>query len=915
MRPFHENLAGRLLSLVARALEQYPWWCVLPQLILLVGCLFLTTTRLQFSTSRSDLISSENKHQQNLLRYQKEFLAHETLVAVVESSDREKNRAFVERLAVRLRQEPDYFVRVYFKGDLRLMGKKALLFLPEKVLEELRNVLVNNRTLIQTFSKENTLNGVLDQVARQFQALGGIPRNSNSIESLSGVLPTLQRMIQQANDSIRQATLLPAPGVTALFGNENGDSNNGLYLTFAGGRIYLVTAEAKDASVLPAAIHRMRELLQETQRELPGVNAGITGEPVLEQDEMVQARRDTEKAALLSLILSVLIFVYGYHEVRRPLIATVCLLVGIGYTLGFATLVVGRLNLLSLTLVPILIGVAIDFGVHLITRFEEELRRGKDRAIAVRNALIFTGLGIFTSAFTTAGAFFAMMLTDFQGIREMGLISGAGLIVCLIPMMTLLPFLLVRTCHNSSHGASTTHRVSRRERLEQLYMRHPRWVLAAGVVLTGVALSLVPRVRFDYNLLNLQTRDLPAVGMEQKLIQSGSQSLLYGVIVAESLQAAVDLEATIQQLPTVATVISMARYLTENQDRKLESIREIKREIFSISLPELDRNPVDLRALGQTVDRLRRYVRFGLGQIAAEATFPRLETSLRELLGALDSFSNALETQHHNEAQTRLTSFQQSFFQDLIETVSILRAQEDRGRLLAEDLPPDLHDRFISPAGRFLLQIYPKENVWLREPQEQFVRELRQIDPAVTGSPVQFYEYTTMVKDGFQKAAGYASAVIAFVVFLQFRRIGSVALAFLPVILGSCWTLGIMGYLDIPFNPVNIMALTLVIGIGVTNGIHILNRYAEEAQPTILARSTGKAVLVSALTTMAGFGSLMVAQHQGIASLGKVMLIGTAMCLLASLALMPAVLDLLSRFGWTMTRKRKPRRQPRGGSN
>ncbi len=210
--------------------------------------------------------------------------------------------------------------------------------------------------------------------------------------------------------------------------------------------------------------------------------------------------------------------------------------------------------------------------------------------------------------------------------------------------------------------------------------------------------------------------------------------------------------------------------------------------------------------------------------------------------------------------------------EDLLETVSILRLQEDRGRLLAEDLPPDLHDRFISPAGRFLLQIYPKENVWQREAQEQFVRELRQIDPAVTGSPVQFYEYTTMVKDGFQKAARYASAVIAFVVFVQFRRIGSVALALLPVILGSCWTLGIMGYLDIPFNPVNIMALTLVIGIGVTNGIHILNRYAEEAQPTILARSTGKAVLVSALTTMAGFGSLMVAQHQGIASLGKVML-------------------------------------------
>jgi len=179
------------------------------------------------------------------------------------------------------------------------------------------------------------------------------------------------------------------------------------------------------------------------------------------------------------------------------------------------------------------------------------------------------------------------------------------------------------------------------------------------------------------------------------------------------------------------------------------------------------------------------------------------------------------------------------------------------------------------------------------------------VAPDVTGSPVQFYEYTAMLKIGFQRAAGYASGIIALFVFLHFRRLGSVLLAFIPVVLGFCWTLGLMACFGISFNPVNIMALTLVIGIGVTNGIHILNRFAEEAHPSILARSTGKAVLVSALTTMSGFGSLMVAKHQGIASLGKVMLIGTGMCVLASLVLLPAVLNQLSGLGWTMTRKRR----------
>ena len=106
-----------------------------------------------------------------------------------------------------------------------------------------------------------------------------------------------------------------------------------------------------------------------------------------------------------------------------------------------------------------------------------------------------------------------------------------------------------------------------------------------------------------------------------------------------------------------------------------------------------------------------------------------------------------------------------------------------------------------------------------------------------------------------------------------------------------------MGWLGVPLNPANIMTLPLVIGIGVTNGIHILNRFAEEQTPSILARSTGKAVLVSGLTAMAGFGSLMLAQHRGIYSLGCVMTIGLATCMIAGLTFLPALLNLLMRPG------------------
>src|SRR5258708_4101655 len=132
-------------------------------------------------------------------------------------------------------------------------------------------------------------------------------------------------------------------------------------------------------------------------------------------------------------------------------------------------------------------------------------------------------------------------------------------------------------------------------------------------------------------------------------------------------------------------------------------------------------------------------------------------------------------------------------------------------------------------------------------------------------------------------------------VLFHFRSPIAVALALAPVAIGVIWLGGFMGFFGVPMNPANIMTLPLVIGIGVTNGIHILNRFAEERTPGILARSTGKAVLVSGLTAIAGFGSLTLAKHRGIQSLGYVMSAGIALCMVAGLTFLPALLNLLTR--------------------
>ena len=896
--PTKLSVAERLLLRLSRAVQRHPHWFVWPQVLLFIASLAYTGLRLNFSTSRDDLVGADKKYHRNFLNFKKEFPGQDDLVVIVESERPEKNRQFVERLGSKLEAETNLFTDVFFKGDLKMMGPKALLFVPEKDLTELRRTLTEFKPFVEKFATATNLASLFQLVNTQFRTAKRETNAENS--SLVSALPALGRIIQQAADSVVRPGTPPSPGVAALFG-DSPEADQEIYITFNHGRIFLVTAHARAENLNADAVVRMRELVTETQREVGGVNTGITGEPVLEIDEMNQSQADTMVATVVSLVIVMVIFIYGYRETGRPLKATLCLIVGLGYTMGFTTLVVGHLNILTITFAPILIGLAIDFGVHLVTRFEEELRQGRTEGEAIEKAMVNTGLGIFTGCFTTAGAFFAMGITDFRGIQEMGIISGGGLLICLVPMMTLLPVLLLRGRQNVL-DRNLAAVVDVRARLERLWLDRPVVVAGLTLGLTALAVWQSRVVHFDYNLLNMQSAGLPAVVFEKKLINSASNSVLYGVVVADSLPQAAALEKRLSRLPAVSNVRSMSQFLQGDETEKLKLIRAIKDGVADIRFAEPDRAGVDVPLLSQTLFSLQGY----LGAASAEVTKEGDTNLLRQLQSVSDSISLLRKNmlgQNNALSSAKLAAFQRALLDDLRDTFRTIQGQDDRTGLRIEDLPGPLRNRFIGRTGKYLLQVYPKDDVWQRGPQEEFVRQLRTVDPEATGTPVQLLEYTTLLKNSYVEAAYYALIAIAILVGIHFRSLTCVVLALLPVVVGALWMGGVMGWRGIPFNPANIMTLPLVVGVGVTNGIHILNRFAEERNPGILAKSTGKAVLVSGLTTIAGFGSLILAEHQGIASLGFVMAVGTTTCMVAGLTFLPSVLQLLMRWGWRLKKE------------
>ncbi len=948
---------NRRRQLAGPALPSAPDPCRIPQLLLAALCVWYTVARLEFSVDRNDLVGSDQEYHRNFLEMKREFPSQDDLVAIVESDHPEKNRQFVERLGARLDREStqasptNLFTDVFYKGDLPLMGRKALLFVPASDLKEMLKAIRSFRPFIEQFSKATNLTEVFHQVSVQIRSADRSTNSAN--DSLVGALPALERIVRRCRESMDRPGTPPSPGVDALFG-AGPEAERAKYVTFDRGRLYLINAKArlatleeipkttqsilgrwvgqsrpKTAQELEAdlkwqqgelneeAVHRFRALIAETAQEVTGVNVGLTGEPVLEVDEMQQSTKDSTWATLISLILCGLLFLIGYNHRGRPQKTVISLLVGLCYTMGYTTLAVGHLNILTITFAPMLIGLAIDFGVHLISRFEEELKQGQTAFTAISRAVVNTGQGIFTGCFTTAGAFFAMSLTDFRGIQEMGIITGGGMLICLVPMMTLLPALLLREKglrHDESDprpatlssGAVTA--PDWRERTERFWLGRPWWVLGAGLGLSAVCAVYALRVPFDYNLLNMQSDGLSSVIFEKKLVEAArvrqgsasedrAQGVLFGTVTVPSVAEVPAIEAKLKALPTVAGVDSMGHYLNQDSTQQLELIRAIRSEIRAIRFPAVNEGPLDLNALSQRLWGLQ-----GLLALAAEEvrkTAPEEKALLKNLDSLREAIAELRSAMFRGDRKAnarQLGHFQYALFRDIRDTFDTLQQQDDSSGLRESDLPVVLRNRFIGITGQQLILIYPREDVWERKAQEKFVQEIRSVAPKATGTPVQLYYYTELLKVSYIEAAGWALGAIVLMVLFHFRSPTRVLLSLLPVAAGALWMVGFMGMMGIPFNPANIMTLPLVIGIGVTNGIHILNRFAEERTPAILGKSTGKAVMISGLTTIAGFGSLIIADHRGIRSLGWVMAVGTATCMIASMTLLPALLTLRERF-------------------
>ena len=445
--------------------------------------------------------------------------------------------------------------------------------------------------------------------------------------------------------------------------------------------------------------------------------------------------------------------------------------------------------------------------------------------------------------------------------------------------------------------------MARFERFLGAPARLPSLTLPAAVILTLLSLPSWTKVRFDYNLLHLQPKGTEATDWERRLIEAQGNSSIFAVDMVDSLEEARRRSEAYEALPLVSRVESLATYLPDDMEARLEEIRRL-RSLF-----------LDLRMLNpgrraepslQKVSRKLSSIRFALvavqseqgGGLLSEEARPSGVPPPNTLQGAafrVARLHHALKGVSALLITPVLAAYQKELFTDFRAKIQILIEALDPVPITIEELPAFLKKRLQGISGKYILQIYPREDVWDSEAQKRFVGQLRDVCTDVTGPAVANYESTKALLDAYLQGGLFALIVILGILFLDFRRPFLILLALTPLVLAALWTGLGMRLFGITFNPANLVIIPLLVGIGVDNGIHVVRHFlsADSPDAEIAGSSTGRAITLSTLTTMAGFGSLMVARHQGIFSIGALLTIAMASSLLASLVVLPSLLRVL----------------------
>ena len=889
----------------------YPRAILAAALLLSLVSVVYTAKKMEFLTGRDDLMPKNTGFHRDYRAWRQEFGDMDDIVVVIESADQERAARFGTRLYEKLARDRQHFQDVFYPFGLDFFKKNGLLFMPLADIQSLRQNLTLAKPVLKELSASPSvqtlftyLTGEMDGYVRQG---GTTPGAEARLAGLTFMLDKLGLGFKKFGDN----SATPVSLEEFFFQNKDGKESS---FSKAGKMQILTVLPVKEtASFVPAeqAIRVVRQELATLLKlpEFKGVTAGLTGTPVLEHEEMATSQHDITIATVVSLLLTVILLLLAFRGVLNVVAATVSLVVAICLSFGFATLAVGHLNILSMVFAIMLIGIGIEYGIQLVLRYQEELAGGAEQLDAIETGLSRNVWAIVMAAATVAAAFLTFIFTDFKGIAELGVIAGGGVVICVLVTFTVLPAMLVILAKfrkgglgDQGSGIGKTTLKTRfpvsssqfTEKAKHVLFGYPKVVIVITALLCVASLYPLSRVIFDYNLMNLQARGLESVTYAYKLMRSSENAGYFAVVTAATAAEAAAKTKALEALPSVDHVVSLNSFVPDDQEQKIAELAALAKELADVRPAPYEENlslmelPAVFEGFRTATERLKNK----LGQEQRDEAKP-----VGAFLATLDAFFARLEKEKDRNAAGMLKDFQGGMFAELPGKIEFLKATLNPAPATVDQIPQELKSRFVGKTGRYMLQVAPKHEIFDFKPLKAFIDDVRRVDANATGEPVMVYESMTIMRNAYVKAFIYAFIAIIAILLVTFKSIKYAAIGLVPLIVGVLFMVSGMWLFGINFNSANIIVMPLVLGIAVDSGIYIINRFRREdgTAAAVVTSSTGVGVVFNTLTIMVSFGALMVAQHQGVFSIGAVMSLGMVACQIAFIITLPAVLTLAEK--------------------
>lgn len=860
---------GRFLVAVSMHSFRNPISTLLLSLLLSVASVFYASQKLELRMDWTylfypdDPIVVKGSHARSL------FPLPGDVAVLVDQGTFEARKEFIDRLAERLHNEPKTFRHIFHRFDLKPLSSKALYYLDEKTLAQLANGL-------DAIYQGGTSSGPPKGTARKiFLKL---------LDDLDQALRTRGRATYVP---IWQVLAEEQKGDTASYIASLMNGERYIYPTIGEGRVNVLVCKAGDwgntfANSGPLIV-RLREILDELQPTTKGLRIRLTGLPVMLWDERETASADGGASTAISTLLCVIMFIVGFGEVVRPLLGCLALGAGMCWTLGYTTLVVGHLNFITVTLASLLIGLGIDFGIHFIFRYDEELSKGISIQEAIERTAASNSVDTLVGAFATAAAFASLVMAHFRGIADFGVIAAGGTMLTYASTAIVLPALLALVPGKGRGRAGHSPMV---KSVESLLLANAGKVTIVGILILISSLAWVSRVGFSYNLLEVQDQEISTVQTELEMIRETKSSVLSAEAYDKGEAEARRKKKAYEALPSVARVGSILSMLPEHSPQKQVLIERITQRLGQLQLPEevsLD-SAEDLIAVQRRVREMEQ-------SMPAGPQDP-------EVAKAIATLKAEVKGMDPGPIQDALQIFQESVRKDLSQTLGVLKKQKAEAPTL-EDLPAELKLRYVNPDGVYRQTVQAKRDIWQRENLEPFLRDVKSVDPEVMGHPVVQERILGAFERTLFLTPLYTLIGVLIVLTIHLRSFPAIIMSLLPTVVGVLLMFGTMGYLGMSFNVVNFVGLPISVGLGAVYGVHALHRMRERKDETLLSSSTGPAILLSGLATLIGFAALMVAHHRGIWSLGFVTAVGVGVNTVGSLVFLPALHRVLRLRGLT----------------